>query len=64
MQRRRSTPHTFEDRIAVEKAKAEVQAAELRPGPARDALLRKIRQLNTAAHVNEWLASPGLRPPE
>ena len=63
MQRRRSTPRTFEDRIAVEKAKAEVQAAELRPGPARDALL-KIRQLDTAVHVNQWLASPGLRPPE
>ena len=64
MQRRRSVPHTFEEKIAAEKAKLEAQVAKLKPGPQKDALLRKIRQLDTAAHMSEWLSSPGLQPPE
>jgi hypothetical protein len=64
MQRRRSVPHTFEENIAAEKAKLEAQVAKLKNGPQRDALVRKIRQLDTALHVSEWLSSPGLRPPE
>ena len=63
MQRRRSIPHTFEDRIAAEKAKLEAQVAKLKPGPQMDALRKKIRQLETASHMNEWLSSPGLQPP-
>ena len=59
MQRRRSVPHTFEENIAAEKAKLEAQVAKLKPGPQKDALLRKIRQLDTAAHMSEWLSSPG-----
>jgi hypothetical protein len=61
--RRRSDPHTFEDRIAAEKAKLEAQVAKLRPGPQMDELLKKIRQLETASHMNEWLSSPGLQTP-
>jgi hypothetical protein len=64
MQRRRSVPHTFEENIAAEKAKLEAQVAQLKPGPQRDGLLKKIRQLDTASHMNEWLTSSGLRPPE
>jgi hypothetical protein len=64
MQRRRSVPHTFEENIAAERAKLEAQIAQLKPGPQRDGLLKKIRQLDTASHMNEWLTSPGLRPPE
>lgn len=64
MQRRRSVPHTFEENIAAEKAKLEAQVAKLKPGPQKDALLRKISQLDTAAHISEWLSSPGLQPPE
>ena len=64
MQRRRSIPHTFEENIAAEKAKLEAQVAQLKPGPQKDALLRKIRQLDTAAHMSEWLSSPELQPPE
>ena len=64
MQRRRSVPHTFEDRIAAEKARLEAQVAKLKPGPQKEVLLRKIRQLETASHINEWLSSPGLQPPE
>jgi hypothetical protein len=64
MQRRRSVPHTFEENLATEKGKLEAQVAQLKPGPQRDGLLRKIHQLETALHMNEWLTSPGLRPPE
>jgi hypothetical protein len=61
--RRRSVPHTFEDQIAAEKARLEAQVADAPPGPQKDALLKKIRQLETASHMNEWLSSPGLQPP-
>jgi hypothetical protein len=64
MRRRRSVPHTFEDRIAAEKARLEAQAANLEPGPQMDGLLKKISQLETAANINEWLSSPGLQPPK
>jgi hypothetical protein len=63
MQRRRSAPHTFEDNIAAEKAKLETQLAGLKPGPETDALRKKIRQLDTASHMSEWLSSPGLQTP-
>ena len=63
MQRRRSAPHTFEQNIAAEKAKLEAQLAELKPGPQMDALRKKIRQLDTASHMSEWLSSPGLQTP-
>jgi hypothetical protein len=64
MQRRRSVPHIFEDNIAAEKAKLEAQVAQLKPGPELDAVRRKIRQLDTTAHLGEWLSSPGLQPPK
>jgi hypothetical protein len=64
MQRRRSVPHTFEEKIAAAKAKLEAKVAKLKPGPHREALLSKIGQLDTAASMNEWLSSPGLQPPE
>ena len=62
--RRRSTPHTFEDRIAAEKAQLEVQVAKLPPGSEKDRLLVKISQLKNASHMNKWLTSPELRPPD
>jgi hypothetical protein len=63
MQRRRSIPNTFEDNIATEKAKLEAQLASLKPGPRWDALRKKIRQLDTASHMSDWLKSPGLQSP-
>lgn len=62
-QRLRSKPHSFEVQIAAEKARCiEQLAAAL--GPERDALVKKIRQLDTASHMNDWLRSPGLTSPE
>ena len=33
------------------------------PGVRRDQLLRRARQIETASHVQEWLASRGLQSP-
>jgi hypothetical protein len=46
-----------------EAAQLKKQAEEMTPGVRRDELLRKARQAETAAHVDDWLSSPGLRPP-
>jgi hypothetical protein len=62
--RRRSISHRFEDQIAAEKARLEAQIAGVPPGPLRDMLRKKIRQLETASRINEWLSSPGLQPPK
>jgi hypothetical protein len=50
----------FEERLAevAEQAKARP------PGIKRDALMRKVRQAETTARLNEWLTSPGLQPPK
>jgi hypothetical protein len=64
MKRRRSVPHSFEQNIAAEKAKLEVQIAQLKPGPEMEALRRKVRQLDTASHMSDWLSSSGLRAPQ
>jgi hypothetical protein len=61
--RKMSKPHSFADRIADEKQRLEAELATEEPGPARDALLKKLRQLDVAAHADEWLTSPGLRSP-
>lgn len=47
MQRRERSPLKYEERIAAEKSRLETQLAHLPHGPARDALLKKIRQLPT-----------------
>jgi hypothetical protein len=64
MQRRISKAHSFEDKIAEEKARAEAQMADVGNGPEREALAKRIRQLDIAGHMTEWLSSPGLRSPE
>jgi hypothetical protein len=61
--RKMPKPHSFADRIADEKRRAEAELAKTEPGRAREALEKKLRQLDVAAHADEWLASPGLRSP-
>jgi hypothetical protein len=39
------------------------QLAELPPGPERDKVAKRIRQSETASHIEDWLRSPGLQPP-
>jgi hypothetical protein len=61
MKRNRSKPYSFEDRLAEEALRLEAQASRLQPGKERDELLRKLRQIDTAANLTKWLKH-GLRP--
>lgn len=39
------------------------KAEALPPGRRHEVLARKAGELHVAAHINEWLSSPGLRKP-
>jgi len=66
MERRRiKHKTTFEERLAVEAQRLKAAAEELPPGSmARELLLRRARQAETASRIDEWLQSPGLKSPE
>lgn len=59
---------TVHDRLAAWVQGLRGQAEKLPPGPDRDALLKKANQAETASatasHLNDWVSSPGLRPPK
>jgi hypothetical protein len=61
MKGNRSKPHSFEDRLAEAAFRLEAQARRLSPGKERDELLQKLRQIDTAVHLNEWLKSPAAK---
>jgi hypothetical protein len=42
---------------------AEAQISRLKAGPEVDALRKKLRQLEIASHMSEWLTSCGLHSP-
>ena len=54
---------TLVERISEEKKRLEIHLGQVGPGMERDVLLDKLRQLDTAADIDEWLSSPGLRAP-
>jgi hypothetical protein len=54
---------TLYEHLTEEKKRLESEANRAGPGPTSNKLLAKIRQLDVAAQVNEWLSSPGLRAP-
>jgi hypothetical protein len=62
--RRRSAPRTLEDNLAAERAQLEAQVAVLPMCQEKAALLKKLRQIDTASHMNEWLSSPRLQTPK
>jgi hypothetical protein len=53
----------FQDHLALEALRLKEEAKTLPPSRAREAMLRKARQIEIASHVNEWLSSTGLQPP-
>jgi hypothetical protein len=66
-QQRRHVKHTatFEERLAEEAIKFKEAAEKQPPGStARELLLRRARQAETASHISNWLSSPGLQPPK
>jgi len=53
----------FKDRLAAWAQTIRKQADQLEPGFERDALLKRARQANTAAHLDDWANSTGLQAP-
>lgn len=65
MQRRRIQHDTpLDQRLAEQAERLRDEARGTPPGIERERLIRRARQAETAAHMQEWLSSPGLRPPE
>jgi len=62
--RRFSQTSTLVERLLYDTQHLRDLAEELPPGPAQAEVHRKIRQNETAAHISEWLDSPGLRAPQ
>jgi hypothetical protein len=65
MERRRfkqSAP--LELRLADQAERLRKEARGTPQGIEREKLLRRARQAETAAHMQEWLTSPGLQPPK
>jgi hypothetical protein len=65
MHRRRfKQTQSLEGRLAEQAKRLREGAKLLPPGALREELIRKARHAETASHLNEWLTSPGLRPPD
>jgi hypothetical protein len=60
----RQRTKTFEEHLAEEADRFREAAQHLPRGMARELLLRRARQAETASHMSDWLRSPGLRSPE
>jgi broad specificity phosphatase PhoE len=64
MERRSFKPSAPLDQRFEEQAKRlRKEAKGTPPGVKRDKLIRLARQTETAAHIQEWLSSPGLQTP-
>jgi len=65
MLKKRSVKHllTLEERLAIEAEDLRLRAKKVQPGQQRDNVLRRARQADTAAHMEDWMRSPGLQSP-
>lgn len=64
MERRRfKQPAPLDQRLTEQAERLRKEARETPPGIARERLIRLARQAETAAHMSEWLSSPGLQAP-
>jgi hypothetical protein len=64
---RRRVKHmlTFEERLAKEARRFQAEAERLPPGSkARELILRRVRQMETALNISEWLRLPGVQAPK
>jgi hypothetical protein len=63
--RNRKRPTTsFQDRLMRFAAQAREAASQLPPGADRDQLAQRALENETAAKIDRWLSSPGLRSPK
>ena len=54
--RRRSEPHTFEQRLEAQRQRLERELASLPDGKQREAVAARLEQLQTAAAMFEFLS--------
>jgi hypothetical protein len=66
MQQRRRFKQTttLDQRLSEQAERLRKEAQGMPPGVERDDLLRRARQAEAAAHMQEWITSPGLRSPQ
>ena len=64
LRRRFKQAQSLEARVCEETMRLRAETKLLPPGAQREEMIRKARQAEIASHMNEWLTSPGLRPPE
>jgi hypothetical protein len=66
MQKRRRDKQvvSLKDRLIQQANKLRQKAKDMPPGVRREQLLRKARQAETTADLEDWLSSPGLPLPE
>ncbi len=55
---------TLQDRISEWAVGVRELASNMPPGPDRDELLIKLKQAETAMHLQDWANSPGSRSPK
>ena len=55
---------SLKDRLAALSKELREQADHARHRPEREQLLTRAGRANTAAHLDDWINSPGLRRPE
>ena len=63
MQRRIEKAQSPKKRLLAEAQNLRNEAALLPHGPLRDAALKAARHAEAAAHMEDWINSPGLRAP-
>jgi hypothetical protein len=51
------------ERLMEDVSHLKEKLARLGAGPEREHIIKRIRQNETATHIDEWLRSPGLQPP-
>jgi hypothetical protein len=57
--RKRSDPHTFEQRLEEQRLRLEAEAARSPDSAQRATIAKKIEQLQLAADMNMWLSRAG-----
>ncbi|WP_445220682.1 hypothetical protein ACKWRH_11950 [Bradyrhizobium sp. Pa8] len=65
MERRRfKQTTTLDQRLEKQAKRLREEARGTPPGIERERLIRRARQAEVAAHINEWLSSAELQPPK
>jgi hypothetical protein len=54
---------SLDQRLSDEAQRLRKEAQGTPPGYQREMLIRRARQAETAAHMQQWLLSPGLQAP-